>query len=244
MLDKIMFRVAGLLISCLACVSLHAQDGQVQVPPPSPPFLNRLPDHAAWRVTYTSHQAPAPPAGAAKGPLPRVLQEVDGTKMDQNRREIYVWSDKTTTAHWIYKGIYLFNQPTTPDIYILNIATYKGSPMAPSLVPDYATTDFPEFSWVSLRNYQGVAIYQQHQCYLFQAQKKSEASPSQTTPPVMSGTQAWIDVKTKLPVALDDGTTLKIYAVSEVPPRDLELPDKFASALADWQQVAIQAMQR
>ncbi len=47
--------------------------------------------------------------------------------------------------------------------------------------------------------------------------------------------QAWIDVKTKLPVAVDDGTKIITYTdFQEISTRDLTLPPSFAKALRDF----------
>jgi hypothetical protein len=253
-MNKVISFVTSLFIFCLPGLSLHAQ--QEEIPPPSPPFLSRLPDHAAWRITYTSKQAPTPtpPVGAANAtnavpaaPQPRVLKEVDGVKMDQTRQEIYQWSDKQTTEHWSYGGSYLLTQLDNPGVYIFKPSL--TNPGITATIPDYSVSDFPEFSWVSLENYKSIVIYQQHKCYFFQAQKQSVAPTPFPLPASVKSLpvpvkQAWIDVKTKLPVALNDGTVLGVYAIREIPQRDMELPPKFAEEYAKWQKAWAPALRR
>jgi hypothetical protein len=248
-MNKIILHAASLLILG-ASLSLHAEEEQI--PPPTAPFVERAPAHAAWKVTYASKQTPPPnmmgagangavnPAGPS-GPLPTTLLEVDVVKMDPNRREVYLWSNKQTTEHWIYHGLYLFNQLGMPDINVFAPGT--GSMAIASMIPDYSKSDFPEFAWLSLDTYRNVVTYQQRKCYLFQSQPQPQAQLPKNPALMMmvkraplGGQQAWIDVKTLLPVALDDGMTLRTYtSFKELPPSELELPGTFAQGLHDWE---------
>jgi hypothetical protein len=220
-----MNRAAYALASILAfVVGTYGQDAGI--PAPSLPFVNNAPDYATWRVMYASKQAPAGanvsavnshPDQADQAPM---LLEVRVAKAKADRQDIFVWSDKQTTEHWIYQGLYLFNRLGASDVVVL--PPNPGNQAIAALFPDYSSSDFPELSWLTLPNYKGVVNYSQRNCYLFQTAKNHEGLMK----------QAWIDVKTKFPVAVDDGTTTMTYTdFQEISTRDLRLPSSFAEAL-------------
>jgi len=153
--------------------------------------------------------------------------------MSPNRQEVSLWSDKQTTERWGYNGLSLFDQHGNPYVYVFPFATENET--APVLVAGYSKSDFPELSWVNLENYKGVVTYLQHSCYLFQS---PQPMPPEFKLPAdqIPLRQAWIDVKTKLPVAFDDGATTSAYTgFKEIPSRELVLPPAFAKALEDFQ---------
>lgn len=229
-MNKIVYCIASLLIPGLLGLSLHAQEPQI--PPPSPPFLNRMPDHSAWTIVYTPKQAPAIPlapkiSSSSTNAAPvvqqeRTLKEVDGVKMEKTRQDVYRWSDKQTTEEWSYNGLFLFKDPGMPDICVL--APSGGSAAIMGAIPDYSKTDFPELAWIGLDNYKAPVTYLQHKCYFFQTQGHGPFPR-----------QAWIDVATKLPVAFDDGTATRVYTIKEVPQRELVLPPAYAEKLKSYQ---------
>jgi hypothetical protein len=221
-MNRVILQAASILILGVS-LPLHAQE---KAPPPTAPFLNRTPEHSAWKVLYAPKKAPPP------GPPPLTLMEVDVTKMNLTRQDVSIWSDNQTTEHWNYEGVCMFNQHGIPGVYLLPLSA--TSPGLSVIMPDYSKSDFPELGWINAGNYKGVVTYQEHSCYLFQS-IPTDAEAAGCTADQISLKQVWIDVKTKLPIAFDDGVkSIRTYTdIKEIPQRDLELPPAFLKELQD-----------
>jgi hypothetical protein len=221
-MSRVILQAASILILGVS-LPLHAQE---KAPPPAAPFLNPAPEHSAWKVLYTFKNAPPP------GPPPLTLMEVDVTKMNSTRQNVSIWSDNQTTEFWNYDGLCMFNQHGNPTVYLLPLSSVSSALSA--AMPNYSKSDFPELDWVNAGNYKGVVTYQGHSCYLFQS-KPSGAAAAGYNADQISLQQAWIDVKTKLPAAFDDGLkSIRTYTdIKEIPQRDLELPPAFLKELQD-----------
>ncbi len=84
---------------------------------------------------------------------------------------------------------------------------------------------FAGVGWVKLKYYDAVATMQNQPCYHY-VLKSGDAV-------VM---EAWINVKTALPVSYRTGGVTYDYAFGSAP-GDLELPPKYAAALKSYQQI-------
>jgi hypothetical protein len=119
---------------------------------------------------------------------------------------------------------------------------------------DYGSRDFPELEWVSAATFTNELTYNERPCNLFQRKldaASGEAAGTTRQPKLKDkrdeslralhlsflhrrrgmGSQAWIDAKTKLPIALNDGDNLRIYTFDMNPQPEPQLPPDFAVEL-------------
>jgi hypothetical protein len=95
------------------------------------------------------------------------------------------------------------------------------------------------FSWLKLSNYVKVASYQGTECYQFEITGKATSISDEDGIGTILGPNekvAWIDVKTRYPVALQLQERLYTYRFRDPPTQSLVLPPKF-KALADRYQL-------
>ena len=53
-----------------------------------------------------------------------------------------------------------------------------------------------------------------------------------------SGSCAWIDAASQLPIAFDDGVNMQFYSFDPNPPASLEMPARFADAMTRKKKIA------
>ncbi len=174
-----------------------------------------------------------------------------------------VFFPRSGSASTIYlQGQYVFYQHPdlgTPEIMTQMEAVVSGMPFQPDR--------FQEFGWIGESNYQGIANYRGRECDMYRqtlfdaprgmydlpggVQLPDEAPLSDTPfPPEIAARMkqvihrtAFIDRKTKLPVALEDSAGIHLYEFKalETPP---VLPQNFANALAERQKRVERAERR
>jgi hypothetical protein len=188
--------------------------------------VNHAAPYATWTITLSPKQA-SPAAGAtpSSSTAQRSLKAIHVAKMDKDFQEIQYWSDGLTTERWEFQGTVLLEQAGSPGIYIFDQKRLSAQ-IADGLSVHFKS-DFPELNWLSAKAYAGVKTYQGQSCYWFQV--KSPVADNQSTP------QAWVNVKTRLPMAFDDGMMLHVYAFQDTASRQAELPPRFAEALKNYQ---------
>lgn len=247
-----MNRIAFLLLAIFPLVAL-AEDADVR--PPKPPFVVNAPANASWVVTYKSKRKPASETG--DGPSPQILlpeiTKLEVTKAGPVRRMVTTWSTGEHTEKWIIPGFRLEEQLGQDGIYMTT--SHESS----------AESDFPEFSWLSEKNYTKGETYGKKICWAFQAatsvgapdpwkksmvaimqsesgKKGDKAQPPKPTPPVYQ--TAWIDTDSKLPAALDDGIKTLVYTFQAAPTQAPEMPERFAKMVRDHQNKQSEQLRR
>lgn len=222
--------------------------------PPTAPFVVNAPTYACWVVAYKAKAALAQKtneASAALAGAPRELKKLTVIKAGATRQIISSWSDGTTTERWIIPGFQLVERPGQKDIYMY---TSSGLSHSSSSLEDYSGSDFPEFSWLAESNYSRVESFSKTKCWAFQGDavssisskmlpmliqlknssavsKGASATPPKPAPAIFK--KAWIDIDTKLPVALDDGTRIQVFTFLPAPAQAPEMPARFAKVVKD-----------
>ena len=224
--------------------------GQVEkIDPPKEPFLNRVSIPGAWTVTFTrpaedevvDMEGVLKLMGAAAEPLkpgsPKVVvakpmvRTLTVTRTTDFAKEAVKFSDETTqtsyifnvarvTKHVSYQG--LIRSRTDSDV-----STYS---------PNFANADFTGFEWLSAKNFKGVQDLQGRKCYVFEDEQvvpTSALMPKKEDDPKVL-TRAFIDMDTKLPVALQLGKESRVYAFGSPNPADLVLPAEIAAEIQSW----------
>jgi hypothetical protein len=225
--------VFGLSMKC----ALAQTEALIQ---PSLRLVNEAPSVAAWTITITpaSSTNPSDNSNSSNAKGPRLLKEIQVTKINKDRREVYLWSDGQMSERWVYQGFLLLSQPGDSHITVIGLAVLA------QLNPELFSSDFPELKCISPANFAGVRNYAQISCFFFDSSRSPSpikgdnnltANATNASSAIgNSPQQAWIDQKTKLPVAISDATGIKIYTFQAGPSR-LVLPADFTQALQNYQ---------
>jgi hypothetical protein len=196
---------AFLLTSILAVVTMTAgivpAVGQPETVP-APPLVGKTSDPSSWTITVTQKILPPPKTNdpvdaitqaSAAMTNPRLLQETvekSGTTYHQENN----WENGSKDIVWLYQGgIFLQKRNAPPGHIMIMSPDDKFAPRRPA-------EDFPELSWITAKAYGGITTYQGIKCYLY-----TKTEPGQAV------TSAWIDFKTRLPIAVDTPATLSVY---------------------------------
>lgn len=223
--------LAGSFVPCGA----QTDDDQT---PPSPPYLATVTAPGSWTIQAKLDQSSSPAAPASGVPatapvVPKYVKEIQVTKTEDKKRVVFILSDTTEIEIWHVNSYVLCRQPNFAADEVAIIP--EGAGFAPDLKPD----DFPTLSWIDIKTYKRRESHNGSSCFYF------ESSPAGNMPGLPAGAgksripiqKAWIDVKTKLPVAFDDGVTIQEYTFSAGGPKALTLPPlyqkKFDEFLAE-----------
>jgi hypothetical protein len=212
--------------------------------PPGPPIEKRAPGFSQWLITTTlsgtaalddqavaaSNDAKTPKAPSATkimitktGNIYRVehLDEARQlwTVFASGATQIMVWPDRHSAA-----VLAASNNPDAPNPFITN----------------FSVTDFPGFEWVGWGKYSEMKSYKGMKCIVFQKQQ-----PVDSDDPKPGGGYktviAYVNVETRLPVALVDADEANILEWKPVPKGVLTLPPS-AMAVLQQRQKAEQQM--
>ena len=204
-------------------------------PPPDPPLVATPPDPCAWTIEVEQKKPrQLPPddprqAAAYKRALqayPRMLR-VRVEKAGSNRHQETLWDNGKKETLWIYKGWVVFQPASFPaDQAIALPATDRNSP-----VKDGTDSDFPDFSWIRPEAFVKTVAYHGQPCHYYEDKEAPPLKGGDTlTPTPVKKIQAWIDVKTRLPVAVEDDAVLKTFHFLKEAPTSMELTGVFATA--------------
>ena len=221
--------LAGLLL-CLACVAgqaLHANE-----PAPNPPLVGSAPNPSAWVITVKQKktlQPPSDPKAAALFQkmalaLPRTLR-VEVEKAGVDRCEVSFLENNLTDSLFIHDGWVVYQPLNWPRTQALAVPiNHRLSPIKGGI-----KSDFTDLDWVRADVYVGRRSYGGQDCYYYEDKKHAPLSGGSSLLAVPPGVHAWIEVNTRLPLAVEDEAVLKTYAYrsSNV---NVTLPDVFAAA--------------
>jgi hypothetical protein len=189
------------------------------IPKPQAPFVGQMPDDTTWTIKVT-HQGPAVPLP----PGTRRVDQLISTKSGSSRELVALWSDGSRSDLWFFRGYRLEQNPGSDHITVTSL---KGG-------TDAQNVDFTDFQWLDLSNYVGVEDKNSVKCYFFKDQVKFKYQR------LILDCSADINVKTKLPVAWDQGSN-HYELVSTASATLSALPPAFAAALKAYQEAAAAA---
>jgi hypothetical protein len=204
--------------------------------PPSPPYLATVAAPGSWTVQVKLDQSPsaaAPNSGApaAGAVAPLYTKEIQVTKTEDKKRMVLTSSDSTVSEVWYANNYVLYRQP---NFAADEVAIAEQVPGLSSLL---GVGDFPTLSWIDIKTYKRRESHDGSSCFYFESSPVGNmsglpagAGKSRTVPI----RKAWIDVKTKLPVAFDDGVTIQEYTFSPGGPKTLTLPPLYQKNLDDY----------
>ncbi|HEV3271028.1 MAG TPA: hypothetical protein VGZ93_02500 [Candidatus Methylacidiphilales bacterium] len=201
--------------------------------PPTPPFVARAPGESSW-VIEINPIAKGPPAACTYPNLPpKYLKQQLWLKLGNVMKCTSEWTDGTQTEDWVFGKSKAFQSPQDGGIHLFN-------PQLNGTYHDFSASDFEMLDWIDSKDYIGTATYAGVPCYHFRAQTLLKAgalgpgahglTSAQVHAP-MSATDAYIAVRTHLPVAIIDGDGTYLYHFKESPPFKPVIPKAYAALL-------------
>lgn len=212
------------------------------------PATVRAPEFATWVITSDAVGSTTD-KGAEGGekkkkegdkedsPSPRLIVTKTGNFYHHEARN----SDETTEDKWCLGDIQVAIRPEWQEP-IISTAENRGNPF----YTDYSKSDFPEFRWVSQKNYVGVEDLGDRVCFVFKEDidiSKDDrrrwtemASGSAVSMPVRVWAEAYIDYYSHLPVKLVWGEETRNYRFAIPSQKKLVVPADIEKAVNAWQQ--------
>ena len=222
-----------LFISVIWIGASSAIAQQEKLPPvPTPPLVHTPPDGSCWVVEIQhppmprNNEAASPPKEPGAHPaltstIPVRMEKLIGQNHIQQTTITY--ADNHTSRFYLYDG-YILQKYDNSD----KIAAFPAETSDPKngIFDVIRGKSFPGIEWLSLKNYEGVEILKQQECYKFHI-----AGSANTDKPGME-LQAWIRVADQYPQQIQIGTTL--YLFSEVTPysQNIQLAAAYQDALS------------
>ena len=225
------FPFAALLATCLFHLRLGAE------PPPDPPLVAAAPDGCAWTIDVQQKKPrPSPPTDpkwvyAYKRALeiyPRILRVTD-VKSGKDRLEETSYENGKTGTLYIYNGYVVYQPMNWPaDKALAMPVNYRDSPVKGGL-----GSDFPDVGWIRPEVFAGTVMYEGQRCHYYEDKNASPVSGGDHLNPAKTkGVRAWIDARTRLPIAVEDEAVFKKYTYSQSAVT-IQLEGVFAKAYQD-----------
>lgn len=204
----------------LSISSASAQSPAGQVEPPSPPYLATVKAPASWTIR------PATPATV--NPEAPAVKETRVAKAQNLKQELTIWNNGTEGESWYVDSFVIYRQPhfVKDDVAIME------------LHPDSATNffsnaDFATLSWIGKDTFQRIENLKGRPCYYYEMKPPAQQANSSgiTAHPLSAASKAWIDVKSRLPMAVEEGGVLREYTYNMGTPTTLTVPSLFSARL-------------
>lgn len=242
-MNKIIFKVYFLFFLIAKCLDLFAQ--QTEIPPPTPPFINPPPDFSSWNILIADGLAKDPAALKANG---EVL-----VKHTKNIEFFQVSVGHLNKDIWYVNDTVLTTADNDASQVLLLASPGAGPPPDGSIGSLDSGPGFAGFWWIGLNNYKGVVKFYNQTCYHYVITpspqiedapapqtlqidkiiggktfvKEFEGRNSSSVKPIEA--EAWINVDSKLPVALLANGIFYYYTFLSPPSSMLELPPNMKS---------------
>ncbi len=234
----------GLLGMSLTALAQPQKNQPVPQPLPPGPLLNRAPEFSSWTMSISSAQVAPKSPDAPQSKPPVELRRLTVTKTKNVYREERQFSDGSTRETWRVGSMQISTLPHSSELIVFEPAAATIGLLDPEDYTNYSKTDFPGFEWISKRNYRGVQKIMDTQCLVFgdslddiseeTRKAMAEAAGEVALPQIQSGrsaTAAWIDLQTRLPMALQKGNKKEVFQFSAPPQAMLALPPKMQHLL-------------
>jgi hypothetical protein len=210
----------------LAAATLSISPALAQIPtgrvePPSSPYLATVKAPASWTIR------PATPA--AVNPDAPAVKEIRVAKAQNLKQELTIWNNGTESESWYVDNFVIYRQPhfVKDDVAIME------------LQPDSATnffsiSDFATLGWIGQDTFRRIENLKGKPCYYYEMAPPAEQTADAIAAPAhlrSAASKAWVDVKSKLPVAVEEGGILQEYSYTLGAPTILTVPSLFSVRL-------------
>ena len=173
---------------------------------PSPPWVAAPPDKAQWKITLRHPKTEVDTEGNPAIKAQRQLQEIRAVKVGKVKRDILAYSDGFKEENWYVDKFLLM--PVQPGSSEIMICSNEGSGSQETFDP-INSVGFAGVGWIKGADFHSTEPFLNVKCDHY-----------------VRDLQAWIDAKTKLPVAYQYRGTLYVYTF-EPPPVSLSLPPAY-----------------
>jgi hypothetical protein len=184
-------------------------------------------NHAGAPVPLLPSSAPVPPRkpGLRPSMTAATIERVGGLQ-----HTIFSWSNGSNSEMWILldKDLALLEDASGQGKSIFELP--RGSAVRKVLSPPMLDLDAESLAWINSQNLTGKAAYKGKSSLHYQATQ----ALYNFIPPRQVLYQAWIDPKTLLPLAMDDGDNLYELTFAAPPSEPLVLPDRFKKNLQEY----------
>lgn len=243
-----MKKLALFLMGSIALIGCLKAQAPASPLPLDPLIQKRAPDLSQWTISLsvmTIDQVSAvqgTQADDAKSGPNKLIKKTTVTKtgniihtviIDGQNQSWNLWSDgKVNIVVW-------------PDGQ--NIGFAAPPPNKDMINPyyiDYSSADFFGFDWINKSNYVDIKSFQGRPCLVFQEQMTEPAEPTESgevPPPNTFTIIAYIDLKTRLPAALQNEDGLQVYQFQNQSVAMQKVPDN-VQAFIDNTEKHIQAL--
>ena len=199
------------------------------LPPPVAPFVAPVPDPAQWSIEITPANAD-PTAGAAPdsegdgAKKPHRVVHIDSSRAGDLKRDFLTYADGDTAELW-YAGGMLLKPSASGSVMVVDpTAQTPNAPRNGDRPGDpVIAAGFPGLAWLKLDYFDQVLTFQKQSCYHYATGH---------------GLEAWISVKTGLPVASQRDGMLYVYTFSDAAGLSLALPPSYQAARDAYSQIA------
>jgi len=211
-------------------------------PLPPPPILHRAPDPGQWTIEYDA--APAAKGNPSSSPSPSEVEpgksrekkptphKITVTKAGKTYLEIEIDAEGKQWEKWNVKGKQVTFVPGT-DKWILTEGGLESV-----FFTNYTQHDFPDFNWISAKNYVAFGKVFNADCFIFRDQIML---PEGLVPVDVT---AAIDSHTQLPVYLDQGGVKRTYKFDPPPQTPPSVPARVQTILTQQEKAVSPLLRR
>ena len=218
-----LFCVFG-LTSALEAQTASDLGGPAQLPP-GPLIQTRAPDFAEWVVTQKTgsiDDTPSRPHTPSAGQDATASESTEDT-ITKTHDVIRVVRVNTASRPWTIWCHGALEYMIWPDGKSCGQITPGSKDLAPNpFYIDFSHSDFLGFEWISPKSYTSIKSYQGIKCIVFQTATSPQNDSGAQTTSVKK--KAYIDFKTRLPVALQIGDEQYLYVWNAPPQAMLSFP--------------------
>ncbi|MEM6821361.1 MAG: hypothetical protein AAF558_05410, partial [Verrucomicrobiota bacterium] len=172
--------------------------------------------------------------GATISNVKRRLAQIEFKKTGDVAREVRTWTDGTKIESWFSQGFHVRESLFYEGQIDIVGRAKEGKPSM--IFPGYS-----ELKWITEEDFSGEETYQGKKCYKYKkksAPQESKKSPLTKSPlqgmMISEGTVAYIDTKTRKPVAILFQDQSWTFSYIKAPSQTLSLPDVFLQALRKY----------
>ena len=233
----------------IACVPLHAQEAPTIPSIPPGPLLRPAPSNARWAVEFQYGEEKELGSPKRAMGLPRVKTTI-AARSGQVTYEEATDEAGMKTEKWILNGEQYTRKPGSSDFY-----TARKCDVANANYEYFSPTGFRGFHWVSKEKFVGIQNALGHECLVFSTlqdeqelrdpdafallnEMRASRKVKECVPGGMSiEVTAFIDLDSRLPVALRIGRETRIFSFLEPSAVQVTLPPELVSHLVKRQKL-------
>ncbi len=194
-------------------------------PEPTPPYVAPIPQNAQWTVTLqygtAADKGDRSSPTKADGKAVHQLQQIQCTKTGAIKHDKSIYSDGIVEESWYSDSVLLAPFPNSKQIMVITNLQDLGRINFGEKGNPTQSFGFTGVDWVKKSYFEKMTSFQKKNCYHYILPGNEQTS----------GAEAWIDVKTALPVAYKVDGVIYTYQFDSPPSSSLSVPPPFSDEL-------------